>query len=304
MTRTEPLLRIRAAASAPDAAGSSGGHAGLLAGVPVLSDLPLPLLRGAGPAPAALAPRSSATTHSVTAQLVEQPVQVRVCHAADGSVLAFPDGSLLWVDSAGQCIEVHAQGRQWLEVVLGPGLLLALARRGRWCWHASGFRLPEGGCWLALAASGVGKSTLACSVAAGGGRRLVDDLAVVSAAPEGSGLLLWPRLPQLKLLPEAHWPASSPPSVPLHGIALLARGVEAASADPLTLSELHRALLSHTVAARLFDPPTLAAHLAFTAAAAQQLHARGAGQRWLAATTAAPAAGWSAVWRRRCPGPH
>lgn len=269
----------------------------MLAGVPVLSDLPLPLLAAGESAPGPLAPRDCVGTHMVTARLVEQPVQVQVCHADDGSVLEFAEGTRLWVDARGQCIEVPALGRQWREVLLGPGLLLALARRGRWCWHASGFRLPQGGCWLALALSGVGKSTLARSVAEGRGQRLVDDLAVVSAAADGSGLRLWPRIPQLKLSAEAHWPATSPASVPVHGVALLARGAEAATADPLPLADLHRALLAHTVTARLFDPATLAAHLAFTAQVAQQLHAAAAGQRWVAPTTAEPVATWSAIWR-------
>lgn len=263
----------------------------------VLSEIPLPWLDGpvSSRHPPAVVPGFSSRSVQLAALLLDQPVQVCVDHQPTGSLLGFADGTTLWLDAAGQRLELCTAGAHWLAIVIGPGLLLALARRGRWCWHASAFRLPDGRCWLALAPSGTGKSTLARSVLAQGGLRLADDLAVVG--PDGPSVQIWPRVPQLKLSAEQHWPAAAAAALPVDGVALIARGVSPARVRLHESRLLLRALLGHSVASRLYDPATLARHFEFCATTAETWVRTGVAERWLAASSTVPEAAWQAVWQ-------
>jgi hypothetical protein len=131
--------------------------------------------------------------------------------------------------------------RSW---VCGPLLILALARRGVFCLHASAVLNAQGGAVLMLGRSGVGKSTLARASRS----PLVDDIAPV-AAIDGQ-LWLLPRFPQLKLaqpfptLPERVrvtqiWHMQTPDHLDRRALSAL---------------ELTPIILQHVVASRLFAP--------------------------------------------------
>lgn len=159
------------------------------------------------------------------------------------------------------------------EVLLGPPLVLALAIHGVWCLHASAVSVE--GCVVAFAGeSGNGKSTLAASLngAGGGGwRRLADDTLPVSLDAEG--LLALPHFPQLKLPAAEQHPVDAPARLPLAGVFVIAppEGESAVTVRLLARREAMQALIRHTVAARLFDRPLLAAHLDFCAEAAARV---------------------------------
>lgn len=252
-------------------------HHGRLAGIEVESELPFFLLQPragarvrAGcpaqwPAPAAFA--------TVSGVLLDRPIELQLAHTDQGSWLSFTDGSMLEVDKAGSLIRIHAAGTELELLVFGPALILALARRGIYCVHASAFISPrQQRPWLALAASGTGKSTLARCVLAAGGTRLADDLCALRLI-EGR-LQLLPRFPQLKLAAALHWPQTATAAVEITGLAQLARGPRCRVQpipDALALALL---VVHHTVASRLFAPGMLATHLQFASAAAQWLLAQ------------------------------
>ncbi len=116
----------------------------------------------------------------------------------------------------------------------------------------------ERGAALFLGESGRGKSTLAAALAAGGWRRLADDVAVIE--PGGAGAELLPAFPQLKLPPAAQ-PAGGPERLPLAALFVLAGGDEV-TVSPLAPAAALAALVRHTVAARLFDEDLLVRQLA------------------------------------------
>lgn len=141
-----------------------------------------------------------------------------------------------------------------LEVALGPPLVLALALRGVFCLHASAARAPSGGALLFLGDSGCGKSTLAAHLdARAGWCRLSDDV-----TPVDDALRADPRFPQLSLPDSGAEVAAEPAAV--ETLCLLQPG-DRLHVEPVPVSEAVRTVVRQTVAARLFDPPLLAAHL-------------------------------------------
>lgn len=171
----------------------------------------------------------------------------RLAVAADGSLV---DARELAAGLAPALLE---------EVVLGPGLVLALAAHGVWCLHGSAIG-ADGGAVVFLGESGRGKSTLAARLHEDGFRRLADDVTPVELTADGGEAL--PAFPQLKLPAAAQPGAAALPRLPLRALYLLATVAggepEIAAATP---SEAAAELLRHTVAARLFPPPLLRAHL-------------------------------------------
>jgi hypothetical protein len=161
-----------------------------------------------------------------------------------------------------------------LEVVLGPPLLLALALRSRFVLHASASRRPDGAAVVFLGDSGAGKSTLAAYLdapASPGWRRLSDDLTPVRVGPDRG--IVEPRFPQLALPAPAEPPVAAPPLAALYLLAAEpAVGSESdgvpprVEIEPLAPRRAAEAILAHTVAARLFDAPLLAAGLDWAAA--------------------------------------
>ena len=159
------------------------------------------------------------------------------------------------------------------EIRAGPGLIIALALRDRWCLHASA--VAHGGeAVLFLGDSGAGKSTLAREMAAAcqGWSRLTDDLTPVELS--GGRLTVRPDFPQLKLAPEERWTGDPSVSIPVRELYLL-RPMPFGPVRTRELSALTATIarLSHTAAARLFDQRLLERHLEFAATAASRANA-------------------------------
>ncbi len=133
------------------------------------------------------------------------------------------------------------------EALLGPALILALAFRGTFCFHASALAVPsvsdgpsasseaaeaaEATDGLALVAflgpSGAGKSTLARLLdgARPGWHRAADDvLPLAWEWAAGGAPTAYPRFPQLKLDPAAQPGARLPEAIPLAALFVLAPG--------------------------------------------------------------------------------
>lgn len=156
----------------------------------------------------------------------------------------------------------------WNQVELalaGPALILAMALRGDFCWHASAVALEGAGVFVFLGDSGAGKSTLAARLANGtpGWSRVSDDLALIRCQPDGPGARVLPCFPQPKLPLEAgRRVLSLPKQIPLAAVFVL----EKAEGDELATSTLGgsaavASLIEHSVATRLFGPETMARHL-------------------------------------------
>lgn len=164
--------------------------------------------------------------------------------------------------------------RQRPELILGPGLLLALAFRGTFCLHASSVLAP-GGAVLFAGESGAGKSTLAARLAARHHLpRLTDDLTPFAAT--SSGALVLPHYPQLKLPSESQYPASAPPRLPLARLYLLAESDPDGPVLEESVSPARAALevCRLAVASRLFTAPLTTALLHASAALVENVPVR------------------------------
>lgn len=250
---------------------------GVLAGVSICSSLPCPALESmeclAQPAqwpPAPLSvPIPEAETQTVQASLLDAPMTVVLRRDAHASWMHFGDGTQVLVAADGWQIDVLARGKALSAVLWGPVLLLALARQGIYCLHASAVLLSRHvrGAIVVCAASGTGKSTLAQAVAVRGGRAVVDDLCPLRLDAQGQPRLL-PRFPQLKWSSAQHWPQVAEQSLALQCIGQLQRGATSECTPLEPIPALH-VLLQHTVGSRLFEPELLQAHLQFCSAVAQ-----------------------------------
>lgn len=153
------------------------------------------------------------------------------------------------------------------DLIIGPALALVLAARGTYCLHASAVSV-RGRVRIFIGDSGVGKSTLVAATP-DGVTRLADDIVPVSAGagrhgtgPIDIGPKVWPAYPQLKLPDSAQHAGTE--SLPVESIAVLERdssSLETVEITPMTAGEATLALARHTVAAKLFPPPLLDAHL-------------------------------------------
>ena len=231
--------------------------------------------RHAGGGRASSVPDTTLPTFHADALLGGRPRRVE-CRAG-------PWGYRLRVEGAGS-FEISANGGQArlvapaaqaepeavLETVAGPVLVLLLALRGTWCLHASAVGTPVGVVGF-LGPSGAGKSTLAAALGApaGGWARVADDVLPITLAAQRAEA--WPGFPQLKLGPAAQPAPTLPERLALRVLYVLgdiAPDVEApAAGGPIRIGALSRreatlALVSRTVAVRLFDPTLAARHLA------------------------------------------
>lgn len=145
------------------------------------------------------------------------------------------------------------------EILIGPALLLALARRGVYALHAAA--VTAGGGVVALVGeSGAGKSTLA-KPAGPVWKRVADDILPFSLV-RGAPVAL-PHYPQLKLPAEAQYPRDAASPLGLAGVCEIGPPSQDGQVYVEELSPQAGALclISHTVAARLFPEDLLSEHL-------------------------------------------
>jgi len=180
--------------------------------------------------------------------------------------------------STTQCNEIGLAPISFLsdldrEILLGPALILALALRNTWSFHASAARFQER-TLIFLGESGQGKSTLTGYLARSPNWQLVAD-DILPATIEPFGVTVWPHFPQLKLPLKAQPSIGLPEKLPLGAICLIeVTGPERKPAiAKLSSTQATQALLSHTAGTRLFTPSLLAEHLDFSVLVAQQIPA-------------------------------
>jgi len=205
---------------------------------------------------------------NVQAELNGVPKRLDLAHSAEFSRIQSDDVELFVARDGRQvrlrCPQLnrvaHLESlKTWL---FGPALILALARHGIYCLHASSIEI-EGRAYMLIGRSGAGKSTLARAAS----RPLTDDV-----SPLGTTDLL-AHFPQLKLKSGCY--PNLAERYPLGGFIHVTRansGVESLSA--IDAPSLLRLLLSHTIAARLFHEDELAPHLRWCAALATQFSSR------------------------------
>lgn len=167
-----------------------------------------------------------------------------------------------------------------LEVVTGPAMISLLATEGIFCLHAGAVSTPEGTIAL-IAESGVGKSTLS-QHQGGHWEQLADDiLALEHLALEQKkpGTTFHQNsnnnsvesfqvhdFPQLKL-PDCRAESRADAQTRIDMVVRLSGSVrDEISIQPLSPAEAMLQIVRHTVAARLFDKNTLAAHARFAQA--------------------------------------
>ena len=197
------------------------------------------------------------------------------------------DGEAFLVAADGGTIRRHAAGAgdpggsggsddfafTHITRALGAPLALALALRDIYLLHASGLAGSDGSVIALTAESGGGKSTLAAAAATSpelGLSRVADDQLPVRLGRAPAAL---PHFPQLKLPPEAQYPAGQAAVVGFR--ALVELEVDAACAAPALARESPpsaiQSLVRATVAAKLFDRELLARHFNACASAALTL---------------------------------
>lgn len=200
-------------------------------------------------APEEFLPPKSSTSVEINAELEAQAVRLRAVHTPQRSYFSGTDAAF-WVAADGSYAKLThcvVNPELWL---FGPALILALARLGVYCLHASAFS-DGAAASVIVGNSGAGKSTLAratCQLA--GAQRLCDDITPIML--RAGKLYVLPRFPQLKLtavdpdLPEA---------VPLKRLILLsaAQAGMASAQQSLSPRAVFDALTRHTVASRLYS---------------------------------------------------
>lgn len=203
-----------------------------------------------------------------------------VCHvSASGYRLAVEGIATYWISlDGGQIAEVEvdplAPSDTRAAAALGAPLILALARRGTFCIHAS---VAAFGDQLVafIGESGAGKSTLARFLNAdksAGWRRIIDD--TLPLAPVGEGpVRALPHFPQLKLPDDRQPSRLVAAQIPLSAVYVLGSGSDVCI-TPIRPGEAALALAGNTVAGRLFGRALLANHLNFCAELALRLPVR------------------------------
>jgi hypothetical protein len=162
------------------------------------------------------------------------------------------------------------------EALFGPVLIPILADSGVWCVHGSAVAV-RGRAHIFVGRSGVGKSTLARYLGQLGGDivLLTDDITPLALL--NNKLVCLPQFPQLKLALEEPVDSIGPEVVPVEAVYQLlespweyGENIEVSSRR-FERSEGAAALLSHSVATRLFPDDILSAHLEFCVKAAEQV---------------------------------
>lgn len=185
----------------------------------------------------------------VHAELEAQPITLRAVHAVQDSYFSSERASF-WVAADGRQAALTRCVSDPVPWLFGPVLILALARLGVYCLHASAYQ-EDGAATVFVGHSGAGKSSLAQAVPArAGARRLCDDMTPI--ALRAGKLYVLPRFPQLKL---SAIDQNLPEAVPLKRLVLLNAAQQGAASEQRALQqrELFGALTGHTVATRLYS---------------------------------------------------
>lgn len=200
------------------------------------------------------------------------------CHASSRGITVRATGfGEVFVSATGRHLTWRPgddAARQRPELILGPGLILALAFHGTFCLHASGVLSPDGAVLFA-GDSGAGKSTLAARLSAQHGLpRLTDDITPFHA--DASGCFVLPHFPQLKLPPEGQHPGDASQRYRVARLFLIAECDPGSPARVETVSPSVAALAvcRHSVATRLFTGPLTAGLLHASAALAESVQVR------------------------------
>jgi hypothetical protein len=194
-------------------------------------------------------PPESSTRVEINAELEAQAVRVCAVHTPQRSYFSGTDAAF-WVAADGSHAKLThcaVNPELWL---FGPALILALARRGVYCLHASAFS-DANAASVIVGNSGAGKSTLARAICQrAGAQRLSDDITPITL--RAGKLYVLPRFPQLKL-PVAD--QNLPEAVPLKRLILLnaAQAGMASVQQSLSQRAVFDALTRHTVASRLYS---------------------------------------------------
>lgn len=186
----------------------------------------------------------------IQAELAAQAITLRAVHTLGRSYFACPNASF-WVDADGRHAALTRCLVDPVPWLFGPALILALARLGVYCLHASAFRDGDD-VSVFLGHSGAGKSSLARAVSSRmGAQRLCDDITPI--AMRAGKLYVLPRFPQLKLKsPDENLPEA----LPLKRVVLLHAAQAGIASENQSLGQraLFDALTRHTVATRLYAP--------------------------------------------------
>jgi hypothetical protein len=157
------------------------------------------------------------------------------------------------------------------EILLGPALVLALALRDIWSFHASAAMFKQK-TFVVLGESGQGKSTLAAYLSKNSDWNLVaDDILPTKLIADEVSVL--PHFPQLKLPANAQPGANLPECLPLAKVCVL----KSVAQDAIPELELLppglavQMFLRHTAGTRMFTPEMLGQHLSFCSRAASRV---------------------------------
>ena len=231
-------------------------YSGTLAGQRTLSSLACAHLAAdeiaeprAATEPEEFLPPEASTSVEINAELEAQAVRLRAVHTPQRSYFSGTDVAFSVAADGSNAQLTHCALDQELWL-FGPALILALARLGIYCLHASAY--SEGATASVIVGnSGAGKSTLARAIRGrAGALRLCDDITPITL--RAGKLYVLPRFPQLKLTTVDQ---NLPEAVPLKRLILLnaAQAGTASAHQNLSPRAVFDALMRHTVASRLYS---------------------------------------------------
>lgn len=208
---------------------------------------------------------TSALVKHVEGWLFDKLVTITLFISDDNTWIEIPKVGTFRISKGGSAIQqvngfVGSSLSIQNEAILGAPLVHALALQSVWCLHASAVEV-NGELFAFLGESGAGKSTLAANLAQQPGVKLASDDILPIRLLNGN-LFASPQFPQLKLPAKSQPAQYLPKKLPLSKIYLL-KEQPSVVFESLSASQTALTLISHTVAARLFDEQLLSKHFEF-----------------------------------------
>ena len=147
------------------------------------------------------------------------------------------------------------------EILLGPVLIMLLAKRGIFCLHASAV-MTKNGLVMFIGESGVGKSTIA-ETSGDNWQRVCDDVLPLKIYEQG--LVALPGFAQLKLSESQQHDLDKYQEIPVRLVCRIAKpnGAESASIKKMQNKSAILQLVRHTVASKMFTSDLLEQHMDF-----------------------------------------